>query len=527
MTTVARPACRPLYATQRSPDRPTLGPRVAAVAQALGKPLMPHQRAIVDTALEIDPGTGYLAYGEVVVIGPRQVTGKTELILPVLTHRCTGFEPALTEWVRAELGHVLPPPGAQQVLYVAQNTDTSRQKWRDVHLARLAESPFGPLFTSRLSLNQEAMFWRNGSTWKPGSTTAKRAGTGDTLDLAVIDEAWSREDNRTELGLRPAMLTRPWSQLWVMSMVPGPSRKAPHEWPYLKAKILGGRQRVESGQRSGVFYAEFAAAEGLDPGDPDTWWSSMPGLGYTTQERKVREDFAALGRADFEAEYLGWLPVSSSPRWSVVAEQTWEALYDPHSSPVDPIALGVAANDARSVTTITLCARRADGDLHTEIVDRRPGVDWAEDRVVALVEQWGACAVAVRPNGPAASLLVPLRNRLAMAGYDVQVMTPNEREYAAACGRWHDATGEVSTEPLLDEDGVELPRGTVRLRHLQQGEMDAALANVSRRWVGRTWSWCPAGAVEVSPVESSTLAMWAGQRLDWAGGSYDVMESLG
>ncbi len=50
----------------------TLGPRVAETAEALGAPLMPWQRHLVDVVLEADPETGLLARREVVVTVPRQ-----------------------------------------------------------------------------------------------------------------------------------------------------------------------------------------------------------------------------------------------------------------------------------------------------------------------------------------------------------------------------------------------------------------------------------------------------------------------
>jgi hypothetical protein len=67
----------PAFATKRTPGRPTLGPGVGQIARRLGKPLLPHQQYICDVALEINPATGLLAYGEVVFIGPRQSSGKS------------------------------------------------------------------------------------------------------------------------------------------------------------------------------------------------------------------------------------------------------------------------------------------------------------------------------------------------------------------------------------------------------------------------------------------------------------------
>lgn len=519
----------PLWATRRSPDRPTLGPRIAQIAELLGKPLLPHQREIADVAFEIDPATGYLAYGEVVFVGPRQVTGKTEMLLPVMTHRCLGFDKALTQWISAELGLKVADTGPQQVLYVAQNTDESRKKWRDTHLPRLENAAgIRKLFRSRLTLNQERLFWANGSQWAPGSTTAKKAGTGDTLDLGVIDESWSRPDSGVELGLRPAMMTRQWSQLWSASMVPGPTRKAPHEWPYLKGKITGGIARVQADIRRGVAFFMFGAEEGMDPGSPDTWWSSMPALGYTVREETVREDFESdsMSLADFTAEYLSWMPTSGTARWATIGETTWEQRQDPNSKPLDPIAIGIAANRDRTVASICLAAKRSDGDLHVELLDRRPGVDWAEQRAIELVDAWGALGIAIRPNGPAASLIEPLRNRLAERHPGVGVHTPNDRQYSQVCGRFYDATGEVDTTGAPRDSEDTTPR--VMLWHINQPELNGAVAAATRRYIGAAWQFDhAASSVDTSSLEGCTLAMWLGQLRDWEGGSYDIMQTLG
>ena len=173
------------------------------MAEILGKPLMPWQRRAVDVALEIDPETGLLAYHTVILIVMRQ-NGKTEILLPVMTHRCTGFDSL----------------GQQRILYTTQTGFEARKKWEDIHKARLERSPFKSLFTTRKRLNAEAFLWVNGSMWSPGSGTAKTGGTGDTLDLGIIDEGWAADAKR-ELAMRPAMMTRLSKQLWICSMVPG------------------------------------------------------------------------------------------------------------------------------------------------------------------------------------------------------------------------------------------------------------------------------------------------------------------
>lgn len=476
MTTKAPLVIPPLYGTARSPGRPTLGARISEAAARLGKPLMPHQQHIVDVVGEVDPDTGLLAYSEVVVIGPRQATGKTELLLPVMTHRCTGFDDRMAAWSRRTFGKSaweVPDPGPQRVLYTAQTADNAREKWRDVHLKRLQSSPYKRDFEERLQRNMEAFIWRNGSTWSPASTTGRTAGTGDTVDMTVIDEAWSQPDNRTELGLRPAMMTRRWRQLWVMSMIPGLSRAAPGTWSYLAAKRKLGRARVEAGVTRGMAFFDFSAPDGLDPADPATWWTCMPGLGRTVTERAVREDFDAMPLVDFCAEYLGWEPLVSVPQWSLIRETTWEGLHDPESAVSGWPALSVEMAEDRSRGVIGVSGRRKDGNWHVAVAEPgylipegTPGVEWILPRLLDLVVEADASCVVIDPRRPANSLIVPLRNR------GIKVITPNQQEVAGACGRFYDATGEQVPDTPADGEEAADPS---RVRHLGQRGVARAL----------------------------------------------------
>ncbi len=496
-------ACPPLYGTARSYDRPTLGQWIAETAERLGKPLMPHQRYIVDVIGEIDPDTGTLAYSEVILIGPRQATGKTELLLPLMTYRCTGFGDALAKYSNEMFGHNVPTPGPQRVLYTAQSAEMARAKWRDVHVERLKHSYYGRknMFTARLLKNHEQITWRNSSTWSPASTTAGGAGTGDTVDLPILDEAWSQKDFRTELGLRPTMMTRRWRQLWVTSMIPGISRAMPGTWPYLAKKREIGRVRVEAGVRKGMAFFDFGAPPDSDPGDPATWWKSLPGLGVTVTEQAVREDYDAMDLADFCAEYLGIAPSASAPRWTVVQKETWNRLYDPQSTIEGVAALSVEIAEDRSAAWIGVAGRRVDGHWHAAIAEPGyriqagvSGIEWLENRLLELIDELKPCTVAIDPRRPAASLIVPLRRR------GIDVLTPNQRDIAGACGRFFDATGEVP-DPERD-DGI-------RVFHLGQREVARALAGARKYELGGgAFTFVGKGSTSViSPLYALVLAM--------------------
>ncbi len=463
---------------------------------------------MADVALEIDPNTGLLAYSQVVLIGPRQATGKTEFLLPVMTHRCVGFTDQLSTWIRRELGIKVAAPPPQWVFYTAQTADDAKKKWRDIHVKRLEASSFykpKPQFDTRLRNNFEAILWRNGARWSPGSTTGKTAGTGDSIDMGVIDEAWSRPDSRTELGMRPATMTRLWRQMWVTSMIPGLSRALPDAWPYLREKRALGRQRVEAGINRGVAFFDFSAPDGLDPADPETWYSCMPGLGRTVPEQAVRDDFEAMDLIDFCAEYLGWEPKVSRPQWSLFKETTWTGLEDSASTIAGRPAIAVEMNQERTRGWIGAAGYRPDGDYHVEIVEpgfRVPasiaGVDWMLERTVEVVEAQNATCVVIDPRRPANSLIPALKQR------GITVITPSVPDTAGACARFYDATGQAL--PAGDErDRVD---DGLRVHHLGQQALDRAVGVAVPFYSSAgAMTFVGKGAGEVGPLYVVALAM--------------------
>lgn len=491
--------CRPRYATRRSPERETLGPRVSAVAGALGKPFMPWQTYVADVSLEIDPTTGLPAYHTVIIIVMRQ-QGKSELLFPVMTHRAIGF-PDFKFGGQAA--------GPQRIIYTTQTGGKARERWEDVHLARLKESVFKDLFTPRLRLSQEAIMFRNGSVWSPEATTAKTSATGDTIDFAAIDEAWSA-DKRRELGMRPAMLTRPTRQLWVCSMVPGISRAGTEDSQYLRSLMKKGRTFVDNDVRKGIFYIEFAAQPGADWSSPDTWLDSMPAVcadpvcrcdpngvwRHTVNVQAVQADFDSMDLVDFGAEYMSWWPKDKRPTWTVIGEARWRGMRDPQSAPAGAVALGVDFDEDRNRAFIAAAGRRSDGKTHIELIEPGDqvsadviGLDWCLDRVVEIEGRNSTLGVVIDPRGPAQSLIPQLKAR------GVNVIAPNSMELSGACGRLMDATGQ--SDPSIEST----------LRHRGDPVLDLAIAHaekmISQR--NRTFVWDRSAGQ--APLFAITLAM--------------------
>ena len=261
---------------------------------------MPCQRLVADIAYEIDDETGRLAYREVRLTVPRQ-SGKTTLMLAAMTHRCIAMG------------------DRQRVFYTAQTGKDARLKWEDEHVPVLERSALSPLIQVRRTNGSEAIRWNNGSLWSLLATT-ESAGHGAQADLGVLDEAFSYVDDRLEQAMKPAMVTRPQPQLWIVSTA------GTEDSLYLNEKIDDGRMRAAAGATSSVAFFEWSAPEEADIASPDTWRACMPALGLTVPIEAIRSDFESMREPEFRRAYL-------NQRQDRAASAPWQQLRRPCPAP--------------------------------------------------------------------------------------------------------------------------------------------------------------------------------------------------
>ncbi len=418
---------------------------------------MPWQSMIADVAGELDPTTGIPAYREVRVTVPRQ-SGKTTLILVVQVDRCIAWG------------------NGQHCLYAAQDRNNSRAKWEEQG-DMLKTTPLRKAFTVRRQTGLERMVWPATASTIAITASGETSGHGQTLDLGVIDEAWAQRDERLAQAYRPAMMTRPFAQVWILSTM------GTEESLFLHDRVDDGRARVEAGERSGVAYFEWSAGDDDDPDDPATWWGCMPALGYTVTQEVVQADHDVMDPDEFARAYLnrrtgGGRPVIDTPKWG--------AATDHHSQPTGLPCFAIDVTPDRAWASIGLAAWRPDRRIHVEVIDHRPGTDWVPSRMAALYAKWRPWPVVVDPAGPAGSLLVDL------AALNVATETIGGREYAMACGHFYDA---ATTDPPT-------------IAHRDQPILNSAVAAGRKRVLGDSWAWARRIGGDISPLVAVTLARY-------------------
>jgi hypothetical protein len=418
---------------------------------------MPWQRLVADVAGEIEPSTGLPAYREVRVTVPRQ-SGKTSLILVVEVDRCVAWGPN------------------QRVLYAAQDRNNSLAKWEE-QAQLVGRTPLAKAMVMKRRSGGERMVWPATESTIGLTASGESSGHGQTLDLGVIDEAWAQRDERLVQGFRPAMLTRPSAQMWILSTM------GTEESLFLHDRVDDGRARVEADERSGVAFFEWSAGDDDDPDDPATWWGCMPALGQTITESVIAADHDSLPPDEFARAYLNRRTTGGYP---VIDLAAWQSARDPTSQLSGTPCFALDVTPDRSHGTIAVAGWRPGRRVHVEVVDHRPGTDWIVERIAELDRRWHPWPVVVDPASPAGSLLVDL------ASLGVRTETLSARDYAAACAQFYD--GIMSSEPGLV--------------HLDQPVLNLAVGSARKRVLGDAWAWARKVGTDVSPLVGVTLARW-------------------
>lgn len=303
------------------------------------------------------------------------------------------------------------------------------------------------------------------------------SGRGFSGDLIVLDEAQKLGDEAMA-ALLPTLSARPDPQVWYTATAGNES------------SVQLGRVRARGladGDPSLAFF-EWSAEDGDDPADPQVWAKANPGLGIRITPGYVARERAALAPEKFAAERLtiGRYPLDAADAWRVIPREVWLEAQDTRSEPLAPVAFAAAVSGDRSHAAIGVAGRRADGLLHIEVADYKPGTAWVVPRLEELAAKHGPCAVVIDASGHEGSFVTPLET----AG--TEVLSPAARQVAQAFGQFYEAAVD-----------------SAELRHRGDESLAAALGGADTRELaeGRTWHR-RASSADISPLVAVTLALW-------------------
>jgi hypothetical protein len=461
----------PRYGMPRTWRRETLGHEVDAVHKRLfGKALMPWQRYVADVAAELSDEqdvadriaerVGMLVYEEVRLTVPRQ-SGKSQLVT------------AIKVW-RAESEH-FRQYGPQNIISAAQKALSAAKRLRFIEY---------PAILKAFTEDGVDHNWANGNEHvtltETGGTlwiTANKAdsGHGETLDMAVLDEAFSLKGYDLEQALSPAMITREETQLWVLSTAGTLDLSV-----YLWDKVQDGRERCQLELIDTVCYFEWSLPDEANPADESLWPAVMPALGITQSLAKMRKQFQKLPLSEFRRAHLNQWVVRADP--AVIPEGPWSAAAAPKSKLVDGLFYAVDVNQDRTSGSISVAGLASDGRWHVEVIKSAPGTDWIVPALRKLKPETGHLGI---DSSNAAASLEPQLKR-----HGIEIRWLNVRDAVRAAGAFYDG---VVNKTLV---------------HIGQQSLNDAVAVSARRKIGPAWAFARSTTVDSTPLISAAQALW-------------------
>ncbi|MFT4295632.1 MAG: hypothetical protein QM582_09500 [Micropruina sp.] len=457
---------------------------VSAAAEALGRPLMPHQRYVVDVLGEVqseaagDPEPGRWAYDDGLVLMPRR-SGKTVVVQPMVARVCGGAVKA-TAWA------------------MAQSRDAAVRRWRDTTDVLLPA--LDQLVRRKVSIAHEELRWpATGSVYLPVAPNDE-AMHGEEPALVTIDELWTlttAELAALEDGFRPA-----WSvtdgQSVKMSAA-GVLRSSA-----LKRERVRGREAVVRGNRLGLAMFEWAlpdtiAGVPVDELSDRQLLDAVMAMHPRGGGRGLRMSFLAQelgkGRTRFLRHYGGH-DDHTGGHDAVIDIGKLQAAAASEQIPVDArVALVVELDPDGLEASIAAGVRLGDGVAQIEAVERRPGVRWSGPRLVELAQSSPVGLVAVVATGPARDVADEIEPYLTELGIDL--LRLGSADLAAACGR---LKSSIEQQHPPEQVGVRVqdPDGSIEAAVLAAGVTRWRAGNVFVR----------TGTEPISMLNAAAVALW-------------------
>ncbi len=218
--------------------------------------------------------------------------------------------------------------------------------------------------------------------------------------------------------------------------------------------------------------------------DEARWWRASTTLGKRITLDYVRAERRALPPEEFARERLGWW---DEPDTSVaIPLSAWLGRIGAEGRPDRPVAFALSAAWPDAEMGSVAVAGQRGSELYVQVVEHRRGTSWMAERVRELRDQWRPCAVMLDDKDPAA------REKPALEVAGVELTPLSAVEAGQAFGLLHaEVMGDHPT-----------------LRHYDQPELNAAVAEAQVRPVGDAQTWARRGSVDISPLVAVTHAVY-------------------
>lgn len=369
--------------------------------------------------------------------------------------------------------------GEKTIICSAHQTDTAREVFQ--RLLDVIED--NPAVSKRVdsvmkALNREYIRFKGGQTIriKARSVSGSR---GFSADCLLLDEAqilgrpaWS--------SILPTMSARDNPQAWLLGTPPTPQDDG-EVFSQLRTQAL-----EKSGRR--IAYLEWSAAQDSNLDDEESWRAANPAYGTRIQREAIEAERSSMSDEQFAMERLGMWSADSVAR--VIDQDSWAAVADEASMPVERLTLAVDVTPNRSMASIGFAGSRADGKWHVALVDSRKGVDWVVPVINDLASKNRLHAVVV---DELSGLVDERHGRFYLTGTNVMVtLAASEgRDMAIACAKFFDAVMDRS------------------VRHADQPQVNVALSVARKRPLGGGWAWNRKDEEsDITPIVAETLALW-------------------
>lgn len=457
----------PRWSTRRTPRRRSFGPEVADVSRALGHPPMEWQALVLDVGLEHRVKGDRPYFDEAVVVTvPRQQGKTTGIARPLMAWRAR-------KWPDQNIIYTAETRQKAAKRLIVFGNQLIRYGW-DVKVTR--------------GIGNERIEFPNASSIEVVAPN-EVAGHGESIDLAVLDEAWTATDDLLQ-GIVPARAARPASMLWFLST------QGNEDSTVLNELCEQGRAAVVD-KAARLAYFEWSADEaaGDEVHNATHWGRWMPALEHTVTVANVEAAQAVLSNEAFRRAFGNLLTEGDD---DLMPGDWWSDTFNPYETPTPGRVTYAFDVNVEPPGAAIAAAYPTDGDgWHVDIVAYEPGSStlWIPPQLEKLVTASHPLAIGTAGGGPARSILPTVREYCEQRTIPLRELTV--QDMAAATGLLYDG---------------------IRDKVLQHGEsraLDAAIGAARSKQVADLWRIDRRRSrVDVSPLIAATVALFVAQEAD-------------